>query len=104
MLREPHLSRFRQLIVQGACVQVQGACVQDIHDCQLSAGFKYRLRFVAFDAERVAPILRQLPGARELTIPDHRFELRGEMSDKGMPDAVVRVDPALRRTRRRARF
>jgi hypothetical protein len=56
-------------------------------------GIEYGLRFNAPDAEAVAAVLRRLPGVREVTTPDHRFDL-GVGSDEGWPEATVMVDEA----------
>jgi hypothetical protein len=52
-------------------------------------GIEYALRFDAPDSDRVAALLRRLPGVREM--PDQRFDL-GPSVD-GCPTATVMAEP-----------
>jgi hypothetical protein len=56
-------------------------------------GYEYKLQFVAPDANAAAAVLRRLPLARELSTQELSFELGAKVSDRGMPDATVKVEP-----------
>lgn len=56
-------------------------------------GIEYKLKFSAPDAKTVAMLLRRVPSAKEMSTPDHRFELGTKASDRDIPDATVIVEP-----------